>query len=163
MLISMFFTDQGAPTTGLTPTIDIWLSDGSSVVSSASMSEVDGGFYYFDFTSYDDDLDYFIRADAGPSLSDTDRYIAGTNEIGQVTSQLTLQDTALSYILGLVQSNFRIQNQTYDGNGNLTAAKISIYPSAIETDNDVNPLATYTVSASYGASGNLTDYKVTQD
>lgn len=163
MLLSVFFTDSGTPATGLSPTVDVWTSGGSQVVTGAPMTEVAGGFYHYDFTAYDETEDYFIRADGGVSLSDTDRYIAGTNEVGQVTSQLTLQDTNLSYILGLVQSNFRITGQTYDGNGNLTAATITIYPTAADVGLETNALASYSVSATYGGSGQLTNYQVVKD
>lgn len=163
MLLSVFFSDAGVPATGLSPTVDVWTSAGTQVVTGASMTEVDGGFYFYDFSSYDETQDYFIRADGGVSLSSTDRYVAGTNEVGQVTSQLTLQDTTLSYILGLVQSNFRITNQSYDGNGNLTSATITIYPTAADVDTETNAIASYSVSATYGGSGNLTNYQVKKD
>lgn len=163
MLLNVFFTDSGVPATGLTPTISVWTSGGTLSVNGASMTEVAGGFYYYDFTSYDETEDYFIRADGGASLANADRYIAGTNEVGQVTSQLTLQDSTSELILGLVQSNFRMTGQTYDGNGNLTTAKIVIYPTGTATDNQANPIASYTVEATYGVDGKVTDYKVTDD
>ena len=81
-----FFTDKGVPKTGLSPTISIWEDDGSVIVSAAAMTEVDGGFYVYDFTTYDDSKDYVIRADGGAVLQDSERYTAGSNEIGQVTT-----------------------------------------------------------------------------
>lgn len=160
MLLTVFFQDAGAPAVGLTPTIDVWNSGGTLVVNGSSMTEVAGGFYYFNFSSYDESQDYFIRADAGPSLALTDRYVATTNEVGQVTNQLTVQDTNLSYILGLVQSNFRMTNQSYDGNGNMTSATITIYPTAADVDAQTNAIASYAVSATYGGTGQLTNYQV---
>ena len=80
MIITAFFTNNGTPETGLTPTIRIRkLSDNSLVVTDASMSEVGDGFYKYDFTSYDHSIDYAIRVDGGSSLSDSDRYKFGSN------------------------------------------------------------------------------------
>lgn len=163
MILSAFFTSAGVPATGLSPTIDVWTSGGTQVVTAASMTEVNGGFYYYDFASYDETEDYFIRADAGGSLAATDRYIAGTNEVGQVTSQLTLQDTNLELILGLVQSNFRMTGQVYDSNGNLTDATITIYPTAADVALETNAIASYTVSATYDGNGKPNNYQVTKD
>lgn len=163
MNLTVFFTDTGVPSTGLTPTIDVWTSAGTQVITAATMTEVAGGFYLYDFSAYDETQDYLIRADGGVSLSDTDRYIAGTNEVGQVTSQLSVQDNNLQLILGLVQSNFRMTGQTFDGNGNLTAAVIAIYPTGTDADNQTNQIASYTVAATYGLAGQVIDYKVTDD
>jgi len=80
MLIIAFFTNQGTPATGLTPTIDIWEADGTQVVSGATMTEVGGGFYKYDFTNYDGSKHYCIRADGGPTLPTDERYQYGTNE-----------------------------------------------------------------------------------
>ena len=81
MLVIAFFTDKGAPKTGLTPTIDIWKSDGTQIVNGDTMTEIGGGFYKYDFQSYIEGETYCIRADGGASLSNTDRYMFGTNEI----------------------------------------------------------------------------------
>ena len=88
MLLIAFFTDNGTPKTGLTPTIDVWESDGTQSVTSQSMTEIAGGFYKYDFTSYDDTKDYCIRADGGASLSAVDRYVYSTNESDAVTTDL---------------------------------------------------------------------------
>ena len=85
-----FFTDQGTPTTGLSATIDVWEHDGTHSVNAQSMTEIAGGWYFYDFTTYDESKDYAIRADGGAGLAATDRYVAASNEIGQVTEDLTL-------------------------------------------------------------------------
>lgn len=164
MIVNVFLTDNGVPATGLTPTIAIYEVGSGFAITGDTMTESPlAGFYDYNFTGYIETIDYQFRIDGGASLSDTDRWVAGSNEVGQVTSQLTLQDTKADLILGLVQSNFRMTGQTYDGNGNLTSAKISIYPTGIAADNQVNAIASYTVSATYGVDGKVTDYKVTDD
>lgn len=78
--IIAFFRQDGAPKTGLTPTIRIRkLSDGSLVVTDGSMTEVGDGWYKYVFAGYVIGTEYAIRCDGGSSLSDTDRYICGSN------------------------------------------------------------------------------------
>jgi len=66
-------------------------------------------------------------------------------------------------ILGLTQENFRVADSTYDANHALTSAKIKIYGSKADTDNDVNSIATYSMTATYNAEAEMTSYKVTKD
>lgn len=80
MEIIAFFTDSGTPKTGLSPTIDVWTVAGSQVVTAQAMTEIAGGFYSYDFTTYDEDEDYCIRADGTSTLSGSDRYVYSTNE-----------------------------------------------------------------------------------
>jgi len=152
MILSTFFTNNGTPATGLTATIDVWTSAGTQVITASAMTEIAGGFYQYDFTAYDPTLDYFIRADGSASLNLNERYIASTNQ-GM---------SELDHILGLVQSNFSMTGQTYDSDGNMTAASISIYPTAADTAAETNAIASYSVVGVYTA-GLLTDYKVTID
>jgi hypothetical protein len=169
MLLTAHFTSAGIPATGLSATIDIYLSAGTQVVTAASMTEVAGGFYQYDFTAYDETVDYFIRADGSATLSGADRYVTTTNEIGQVAAQLTSQDTvlaahtnALTEILGLSQANFVITGQTYNGDGCLTAAAVTTYPTAADAASGTNKLYEYSVAASYDGSGNLINYSSTR-
>lgn len=69
---------------------------------------------------------------------------------------------AIMQTLGLVQSNFRMVNQSYDVNDRLTSATIRIFKNADDTDSDINALISYTMSSSYDGSGNLTSYKVVE-
>jgi len=89
MILIAFFSDKGVPKTGLSPTIDIWKDDSTHVIEAGSMDAVAGGFYKYNFSSYDGSLNYCIRADGGAGLSDNDRYVFTTNEIGQITEDLT--------------------------------------------------------------------------
>ncbi len=91
MLIIAFFTEIGTPKTGLSPTVDVWTVGGSQVVTAQAMTEVAGGFYQYDFTTYDEDEDYCIRADGTATLSGADRYVFSTNETGGVGKILKIQ------------------------------------------------------------------------
>ena len=82
MNIIAFFTDAGTPKTGLSPTIDVWTLDGTQIITAQAMTETAGGFYYYNFTTYDEDENYCIRADGTSSLSGADRYVYQTNENG---------------------------------------------------------------------------------
>jgi len=95
--ITAFFTDEGAPATGLTPTIRIRrLDTGALVVTDASMTETGDGFYKYDFTTYDNNLEYAIRCDGGSGLADNERYTFGNsgptsdlNEVKAVTDKFS--------------------------------------------------------------------------
>lgn len=89
MKLISFFTDCGSPKTGLSPTINVWKDDGTLVVDAQAMVEIAGGFYKYDFSGYDESLDYCIQADGGAGLEANDRYMFNTNEVGQVTEDLT--------------------------------------------------------------------------
>ncbi len=91
MNIIAFFTEQGIPKTGLSPTVDVWTVDGSQVVTAQAMTEVAGGFYYYDFTTYDEDEDYCMRADGTATLTGADRYVFSTNETGGVGKILKIE------------------------------------------------------------------------
>ncbi|KKK86456.1 hypothetical protein LCGC14_2763060 [marine sediment metagenome] len=91
MNIIAFFTEQGIPKTGLSPTVDVWTVDRSQVVTAQTMTEVAGGFYYYDFTTYDEDEDYCMRADGTATLTGADRYVFSTNETGGVGKILKIE------------------------------------------------------------------------
>ena len=74
MILIAYFTEDDAPKTGLTPTIDIWDLDATQVVTAQSMTEVAGGYYKYDFSPSDVYATYVIRADGGASLDDYERY-----------------------------------------------------------------------------------------
>lgn len=89
MTLFSFFSNAGTPATGLSATIDIWNEAGLQIVTAGAMTEVGGGFYKYYFTGYVEDRDYCIRADGSATLSGSDRYTYMTNEVGQVTEDLT--------------------------------------------------------------------------
>ena len=75
MHILSFFTNSGDPATGLSPTINIRnVPSGTLAVLAGAMPELGGGFYYYDFTSYDPAGEYAARVDGGAGLANIDRY-----------------------------------------------------------------------------------------
>lgn len=89
LIINSFFTNNGVPALGLTPTLRIWEVDGTAhmLVSGGSpintMIEVGDGFYKFEFTTilgFDATKNYVFRSDGGVTLSDTERYQEGATE-----------------------------------------------------------------------------------
>lgn len=82
-LIVSFFTKNGSPETGLTPTIDIFEvtpSTNTQVVTGDSMIEVGLGFYKYNFTSYDVFKCFAIRADGGTGLTPFEQFQPAVNE-----------------------------------------------------------------------------------
>jgi len=90
MIISSFFTNNGNPVTGLTPTIRIWEVTptlDTLVVTDAPMGEIGDGFYKYDFVSYDPTKDYTFRSDGGVTLPAVNRYLVGANNAASITTQ----------------------------------------------------------------------------
>ncbi|MHA1737910.1 MAG: hypothetical protein ACTSWD_04935 [Candidatus Heimdallarchaeota archaeon] len=96
--ITAFFTNKGVPTTGLSATIDVWKLDGTQVVTAQAMTEVAGGFYFYNFTTYDEDLDYVIRADGSATLTGSDRYVYSSNETAGVGKILQIEKGSWSIV-----------------------------------------------------------------
>jgi len=89
MILMAFFSDQGIPKTGLSPTIDVWKDDATHVITAQAMTEIAGGFYKYDFAAYDEAVNYCISADGGAGLQDNDRYVLTTNALGDLEERLT--------------------------------------------------------------------------
>lgn len=83
MIVETTFTkDGGKPATGLLPTITIMnSSDSSVIVNQVVMSEIGNGGYKFDFTDFDESIDYFIVCDAQDRSLDGKGYSYGHNEL----------------------------------------------------------------------------------
>jgi len=99
MIITAFFTNNGIPATGLSPTIRIRdLFDNSLVITDAAMSEVGDGGYKYNYISYDATKEYSIRCDGGVLLSATERYTYGGNEnYYEDTQQSVWSETVSGY------------------------------------------------------------------
>jgi len=161
MTIHSFFTDNGYPKTGLTPTIQIRRADtGAVVVSWATMTEIGDGWYKYDFSAIDETLEYLIICDGSTTLTNAERYtFAGT----ELKSHLIPIEDAIARVLGLTQENMRILNPVYQTIQNqqcLTSATIKIYPSASDVDADTNAIATYSLTATYNANAVVIDYRM---
>lgn len=78
------------------------------------------------------------------------------------TGQTNLSEISqnIKRILGLTQENIIIKDHIYDSSDLLQSATIRIFNNSTDVNNDINPLAEYTMSALYDSKGRLTNYKV---
>jgi hypothetical protein len=170
MWITTYFTENGTPKTGLTPTVDVWkVSDSSQVITAQAMSEVGGGFYKYFFAGYSAQEEYNVRCDGGVGLINQERYTYAGNEgfhddIYEIQQTVTSIETLTRRVLGLSQENYRLFDTSYDVSGQrLTGCTIKLYGSKADADADTNYTARYTMTAVYGMSGQLSDYKVVKE
>ena len=138
--LELFVTNNaGNPVTGLTITYEVEKSSDDSSVTSGTLTDVGGGIYKTAIT-INTLGQYRVLYSAPNPYSDEVEFL-------QVVDPAS-NDTLLR-ILGLSQENQRIYDQVYDNFGNMTFARIRIYPTATDVDNDTNVLAEYTFEASY--------------
>jgi hypothetical protein len=73
MIYVMYFSEAGAPKTGLSPVLVTYkkVSDGSDAASPPAVSEIGGGFYKFAATPAEA---LVVGVDGGAGLADADRY-----------------------------------------------------------------------------------------
>jgi len=135
MLIIAFFTDKGVPKTGLTPTIDIWKADGTQVVTAASMTEIGGGFYKYDFTGYNGAEQYCIRADGGATLVGNERYVYGSNEYASVWEE-AVSDHQTSGTFGEKNQNKVPSENIDDYKADVSALALETTAQAIKSQTD---------------------------
>ena len=85
-IITVHFSANGIPVTGLFPTIDIYSLNlanpaiNTKVITAGSTIEIGMGWYRYDFMSYDSTLNYVYTFDGGAGLTDCERYKIGGNE-----------------------------------------------------------------------------------
>jgi hypothetical protein len=72
----------------------------------------------------------------------------------------TLLTQRIERILGLVQENFRLTNQSYDSDGNLVSATMRLFANDTDAQSNTNPIATYAMSATFEGQGICTSYLV---
>jgi len=68
----------------------------------------------------------------------------------------------IKFILGLSQENYKLFDIVYSGDL-ITSTTIKTYPSAIDCENNTNPLAIYSVVATYDLDGKLLTYQVKKE
>lgn len=85
-ILTVHFTNNGSPAPGLTPTINIYELDplvpgtNTLVVTNGACVEIGGGWYRYQFTTYDTAKSYVFTFDGGVALSAYERYKVGGNE-----------------------------------------------------------------------------------
>lgn len=88
------------------------------------------------------------------------------SKIDSVLTNIASLDDKIIRVLGLVQSNYRVDNPTYSLIGNayrLMSGTITIYPTAADADAGTNAIESYDMIATYDANGNMLTYKVTEN
>jgi hypothetical protein len=90
MIYVVFFSNAGAPATGLAPTIGVYkkVSDATDVTPAPTVSEIGGGFYKFSATPAEA---LVVRMNGGGSLAEADKY-----KVMQITPNDAGLDAAVS-------------------------------------------------------------------
>lgn len=180
MIINSFFTDVGVPRTGLSPTIRIWEVNVAShllVITDAPMIEVGGGFYKYEFATYDPTKNYVMRVDGGAALADSERYeVAATEELkledamitsmasgvwdepqashlsagstGEVLSQIKADTTNISVSIVTINS---LVNTLLKYERNRTKIDVAAKTLTVFDDDCVTPLTVFSLKDSTGA------------
>lgn len=86
---------------------------------------------------------------------------ANGDEIVMIASRKYLAPD-MDRVLGLCQENFRLKNQVYDSDNNLTSALVRIYATAEDAQNDVTPIAEYQLTAAFSGPGRCNSYLMKQ-
>jgi hypothetical protein len=73
MIYVVYFSNAGAPATGLSPAIEVYkrVADGTEVTPAPAVAEIGGGFYKFTAASAEA---LVVRVNGGGSLGDMDKY-----------------------------------------------------------------------------------------
>jgi len=147
--ISQTLTSEDvAKLTGITSAIDDM---------TISVDSLDEKVSYISGTTYEMNENVITMTSGFTEIVDS---ISGmTDTVNTMTNQIISLEEQVKRILGLVQENFRIMDHVYSGN-NLDSATVKIYNDSSDCDSDINPLATYSMTALYDSSGKLVDYKV---
>lgn len=89
MWLLAFFTQDGMPETGLSPLIKVInVETDAVIINNAAMSETGDGFYKYDFSAYDPEIDYAIICDS-VTLSGSERYTyASSGEYNDVLNSV---------------------------------------------------------------------------
>jgi hypothetical protein len=102
--------------------------------------------------------------DVNSSLQNINTTLTGiSNSLSDIDNSILDLNLDMKHVLGLVQSNYRLTNHVYDADGRLTSTKINIFYNASDCSNNINPFATYNMTALYDIDGLLMDYKVVKN
>jgi len=103
MWIVSFFSNNGVPKTGLIPTLTIIdVSDNSIIINAEAMTEMNNGFYKYDFSAYDDMKDYTMISDGTATLPAAERYVTSSNSLFSDINELNRFNKSSMLITGTV-------------------------------------------------------------
>jgi hypothetical protein len=147
--LEILVTDQlGDAVTGLTVTYKVIKSSDNSLVDSGTLTDVGDGIYQ----------DSYVFNNLGQYRI---VYFTPTHYSNEVETIVVVDEnimTIVQKILGF-SGNYRIFDPSYDGRNNLLYCIIKVYANGTDCENDVNPLATYQVDATYDSKNRMTGYK----
>lgn len=157
--LEIYVTDKtGAGKPGLTVTYNIYNSATDASIASGTLTDVGGGIYKKNFI-FDTLGQYRIIYNTPLSYENGFETIMVVNQPAEQGEQ-DLQTDLLKRILGLSQENYRIIDPTYDNRMNLISGTMRIYESAVDCENDENPIAEYEIDADFDKRNHMTAYKV---
>jgi hypothetical protein len=150
--LEAFVTDlHGNPVEGLTLTYTVIKCEDNTIVDSDELVDVGNGIYQGSYV-FDTVGQYRIIYDSPYDYTDMVETVV-------VTEPVSFDVDKLNRILGLSQHNYRIFGQKHDKNGNLTFAKIRLYHTPEDLEDQVNHFAEYEVNTAY-SKNNVSDYSV---
>lgn len=139
---------------GLTILYEIKKSSDNSFITSGQTTETHD-IYSFSY-SFSETGEYRLKY-----LTPTN-YENGFEQIFVIDDIMGDIRTDIKYVLGLNQSNFRIKDQIYNSDNLLLSSTIRIYNNSTDTNNDINHIKEYNMSAIYDEYGRLLSYKVVE-
>jgi hypothetical protein len=86
---------------------------------------------------------------------------ATISTISSTVSLIKTETDKIKYVLGLSQENFRLKDMIYNTSHEMTGATVRVYDNASDCTNDVNPIAEYTITATW-VNSVCTSYVVTK-
>jgi len=109
-------------------------------------------------------IDVITAADIANAVwSENPSGYSGTDNFGGIVNQINSNVVTLSNdmkrLLGLTHENIFIDNPVYDGDGNLTSARVRIYSNPASVGTLVDVIGTYTISAPSTAPGQFTTWQ----
>ena len=151
--LELFIIDKdGEPITGLSNSYTIYDSSDDSVVVSGSLTDQGLGVYTATYV-FTVSGQYRIIYNTPSGYSD---------EIESIIVEESHLDL-LKRILGLSQENYRIFDSVYNANHLLTSATVKTYATASDCNNDLSPIATYSMITEYNVDSEMTAYRMVKN
>jgi len=148
--LEMFIVgSDGEPVSGLATTYTIYNSDTNLVIQSGSLTDQGLGIYTGSYS--------FNTVGAFRVIYNTPSGYSDEIESLIVEESSSLM---LKKILGLSQENYRIFDAVYNANHQLVSSTVKTYNTASDCENDINPLASYSMISEYNINNEMTSYKM---
>ncbi len=161
-LVVVLLDNKGDFKLGETITYEVRKSSDNSLTTSGTLTNT--GDIYIDTISISVLGEYYVLYFTPSKIENgLETLIVQANTVDDIQDSLDALGIKLCQVLGLVQSNYRLNNLVYNTDGCLTSGKISIYPTAGDVDAETNAISTYTITGVYNTETQVIDYKVKED